>query len=95
MEASFREDLFEVASNMLNPLLLPISKDLHSSKQATFAEVKQFLLTEGYDMRLLSFFLPMFDICLEDDCAELEPSFSLAFRLLLQECIITLPETCS
>ena len=68
---------------MLNPLLLPIGKDLHRSEQTAFAKVQQFLFAEGHDMRLLSLLFPVFDICLKDDHAELELLLPLAFLLLI------------
>ena len=54
---------------MLNPLLLPVGKDLHRPEQTALPEVEQLLLTEGNDVRLLSFFLLVFDVGLQDNHA--------------------------
>ena len=61
--------LFEIASHMLNPLLLPVGKDLHRPEQTALPEVEQLLLTEGNDVRLLSLFLFVFDVGLQDNHA--------------------------
>ena len=60
--ALFDENLFKVPSDVLYPLFLPISEDLHGSEQSTLLQVKQFLLAKGSHVRLLSLFFLMLGI---------------------------------
>ena len=60
--ALFDENLFKVPSDVLDPLLLPISEDLHGSEQSALLQVKQFLLAKGGHVRLLSLFFLLLGI---------------------------------
>ena len=94
-EALFDQNLFKVPSDVLYPLFLPISEDLHGSEQSTLLQVKQFLLAKGSHVRLLSLFFLMLGIGLKDHHAELETSLPRRLGSFSFEGIVAISELSS
>ena len=80
---------------MPDPLLLPVTKDLYSSKDSSLAQMEQLLLAECDDMSLSSFLLAVLHIGLQYGESEFEPALSIVPGTLSAEFLISVFELCA
>ena len=84
--------LSEVASDMLQPLLLPVREDNKRSEYAPFLQVEKLLLCRFSDLRVTPLLSSPFDVRFQDNIGHSKHSVLLLLVLFVHELIQPLLE---